>query len=162
MPLYEYQCKQCGNRFEKIQSFSAPDEKECPKCGAEVERLISAPAIQFKGAGWYVNDYAGRNKAPSSSGSESSKEGAKDGGSKESGGKDVAAKSSEGSPAKAIAAGVTAARVTVAAKTTPALPPRVREATPRVPVPDRALGLLISWRTSSKKISCGRMTSSAM
>ena len=58
MPLYEYQCKQCGHRFEKIQSFSAPDEKECPKCGAEVERLISAPAIQFKGAGWYVNDYA--------------------------------------------------------------------------------------------------------
>jgi putative FmdB family regulatory protein len=72
VPLYEYQCKQCGHRFEKIQSFSAPDEKECPKCGAEVERLISAPAIQFKGAGWYVNDYASKGADSSSeSGGES-------------------------------------------------------------------------------------------
>jgi putative FmdB family regulatory protein len=85
VPLYEYQCKQCGHRFEKIQSFSAPEEKVCPTCGGEVERLISAPAIQFKGAGWYVNDYSGRNKAPSSSGAGSSK----DGGSKD------AAKSTE-------------------------------------------------------------------
>jgi putative FmdB family regulatory protein len=98
VPLYEYQCKQCGHRFEKIQSFSAPEEKVCPACGGEVERLISAPAIQFKGAGWYVNDYAGRGKAPSSSGSDGSKEGgAKEGGSKEGGGKDVAAKTSESS-----------------------------------------------------------------
>ena len=84
MPLYEYQCKQCGHRFEKIQSFSAPEEKVCPECGGEVERLISAPAIQFKGAGWYVNDYAGRGKAPSTDRSKGD-------------GKDVAAKSSEGS-----------------------------------------------------------------
>ena len=63
MPLYEYQCKQCGHRFEKIQSFSAPEEKECPVCKGEVERLISAPAIQFKGAGWYVNDYAAKPAA---------------------------------------------------------------------------------------------------
>ena len=55
MPLYEYRCKKCGHHFEKIQSFSAPDEKECPECKGEVERLISAPAFQFKGAGWYVN-----------------------------------------------------------------------------------------------------------
>jgi putative FmdB family regulatory protein len=93
VPLYEYQCKQCQHRFEKIQSFSAPEEKVCPECGGEVERLISAPAIQFKGAGWYVNDYAGRNKAPSSSKSD----GSKDGSSKDSGGKDVSAKSSESS-----------------------------------------------------------------
>ena len=92
MPLYEYQCKQCAHRFEKIQSFSAPEEKVCPECGGEVERLISAPAIQFKGAGWYVNDYAGRNKAPSSGKSD----GSKDGGSKD-GGKDVSAKSAESS-----------------------------------------------------------------
>ena len=72
MPLYEYQCKQCGHRFEKIQSFSAPEEKECPACKGEVERLISAPAIQFKGAGWYVNDYAGRSKAPSVNASDGS------------------------------------------------------------------------------------------
>ncbi|MGA9718169.1 MAG: zinc ribbon domain-containing protein [Acidobacteriaceae bacterium] len=99
MPLYEYQCKQCQHRFEKIQSFSAPEERVCPECGGEVERLISAPAIQFKGAGWYVNDYAGRNKAPSSSGSDSSKDsGSREGGAKESGGsKDVSAKNSESS-----------------------------------------------------------------
>ena len=75
MPLYEYQCKQCGHRFEKIQSFSAPEERECPVCKGEVERLISAPAIQFKGAGWYVNDYArsggakAKSEAPSGDGS---------------------------------------------------------------------------------------------
>jgi putative FmdB family regulatory protein len=60
VPLYEYRCKQCGHQFEKIQSFSAPDEKECPVCKGEVERLISAPAIQFKGSGWYITDYAGK------------------------------------------------------------------------------------------------------
>jgi putative FmdB family regulatory protein len=100
VPLYEYQCKQCQHRFEKIQSFSAPDEKACPQCGGELERLISAPAIQFKGAGWYVNDYAGRNKAPSSGGSDGGlKEGgSKEGGSKDGGGKEAAAaKSSESS-----------------------------------------------------------------
>lgn len=60
MPLYEYRCLKCGHQFEKIQSFSAPEEKECPVCKGNVERLISAPAIQFKGAGWYVTDYAGK------------------------------------------------------------------------------------------------------
>ena len=58
MPLYEYRCKSCGHQFEKIQSFSAPEEKECPQCHGDVERLLSAPAIQFKGSGWYVSDYA--------------------------------------------------------------------------------------------------------
>jgi putative FmdB family regulatory protein len=73
VPLYEYRCKQCGHQFEKIQSFSAPEEKECPACKGELERLISAPAIQFKGAGWYVNDYAGKGGSKSGSkGSESS------------------------------------------------------------------------------------------
>ena len=93
MPLYEYQCKQCGHRFEKIQSFSAPEEKECPACKGEVERLISAPAIQFKGAGWYVNDYAGRSKAPSVNASDA---GSKDGSAKNSGTTD-GAKSDTGS-----------------------------------------------------------------
>ena len=69
MPLYEYRCKQCGHQFEKIQSFSAPEEKVCPTCGGEVEKLISAPAFQFKGAGWYVNDYAAKGKAKPESGS---------------------------------------------------------------------------------------------
>ena len=63
MPLYEYRCKQCGHQFEKIQSFSAPEIKECPMCKGEVERLISAPAVQFIGSGWYVTDYAGKGKA---------------------------------------------------------------------------------------------------
>lgn len=66
MPLYEYRCQNCGHQFEKIQSFSAPEEKECPVCHGPVERLISAPAVQFKGSGWYVTDYASR---PSNGGS---------------------------------------------------------------------------------------------
>ena len=58
MPLYEYQCKKCGHRFERIQRFSDPLVKKCPECGGKVEQLISAPAVQFKGSGWYVTDYA--------------------------------------------------------------------------------------------------------
>lgn len=91
MPLYEYQCKQCGHRFEKIQSFSAPEEKECPVCKGEVERLISAPAIQFKGAGWYVNDYAAK---PAAKNGGSSKD---EGKSESSAEKPAAAASSESS-----------------------------------------------------------------
>jgi putative FmdB family regulatory protein len=71
LPLYEYRCKECGHQFEKIQSFSAPEEKECPVCHGEVERLISAPAIQFKGAGWYVNDYASKGGPKAGSSAES-------------------------------------------------------------------------------------------
>jgi putative FmdB family regulatory protein len=69
MPLYEYQCKKCGHRFEKIQKFSDPPVKKCPECGGAVEQLLSAPAVQFKGSGWYVTDYA---KKPSSAASGSS------------------------------------------------------------------------------------------
>lgn len=75
MPLYEYRCKACGHVFEKIQSFSAPEVKECPVCQGEVERLLSAPAVQFKGAGWYVTDYAAKpakGKAGSATGNGSS------------------------------------------------------------------------------------------
>lgn len=67
MPLYEYQCTKCQHTFEKIQKFSDPPVTKCPKCGGKVEQLLSAPAIQFKGAGWYVTDYA--KKSGSSSGS---------------------------------------------------------------------------------------------
>jgi putative FmdB family regulatory protein len=63
LPLYEYQCRECGARVEKIQKFSAPVLMKCGMCGAVMERLLSAPAIQFKGAGWYVTDYA--RKSPS-------------------------------------------------------------------------------------------------
>ena len=64
MPLYEYQCKKCHHRFERIQKFSDPHVKKCPDCGGPVEQVLSAPAVQFKGSGWYVTDYA--KKAPAS------------------------------------------------------------------------------------------------
>jgi len=64
MPLYEYQCKKCGHRFELIQSYSAADPKECPVCQGEVERLISTPARpHFKGSGFYSTDYAAKPAA---------------------------------------------------------------------------------------------------
>ena len=67
MPLYEYECKKCHHRFERIQKFSDPHMKKCPDCGGPVEQTISAPAVQFKGSGWYVTDYAKKSGAPSSS-----------------------------------------------------------------------------------------------
>lgn len=60
MPLYEYECPQCG-LFERMQKFSDPILKACPTCKKRVEKLISAPAIQFKGTGWYVTDYSGKS-----------------------------------------------------------------------------------------------------
>jgi putative FmdB family regulatory protein len=57
MPLYEYQCESCSHRFERIQKFSDPPVDTCPKCGAKVRKLISSPAIQFKGSGFYITDY---------------------------------------------------------------------------------------------------------
>lgn len=87
MPLYEYQCPKCGHRFERIQKFSDPDPKKCPTCGAgKVERLLHAPAVQFKGSGWYVTDYARKGSAEASkkesSAAESSASSSKDGDSK--------------------------------------------------------------------------------
>jgi putative FmdB family regulatory protein len=67
MPLYEYQCKKCGHRFEKIQKFSDKPIKKCPECGGPVEQVISAPAVQFKGSGWYVTDYAKKTQATAGS-----------------------------------------------------------------------------------------------
>lgn len=58
MPLYEYQCKKCHSLTERIQKFSDEPLTVCPHCGGEVEQLLSAPAVQFKGSGWYVTDYA--------------------------------------------------------------------------------------------------------
>ena len=67
MPLYAYRCTQCGHRFEKIQNFSAEPELVCPKCGnATLERPLTAPRLHFKGAGWYVNDYAPKSSEPAS------------------------------------------------------------------------------------------------
>ena len=80
MPLYEYQCKKCHHRFERIQKFSDPHVKKCPDCGGPVEQVLSAPAVQFKGSGWYVTDYA-KKGAGSAGSSASSSEG--DSGTKE-------------------------------------------------------------------------------
>jgi putative FmdB family regulatory protein len=73
MPLYEYQCKKCHHRFERIQKFSDPHIKKCPECGGAVEQLLSPPAVQFKGSGWYVTDYAKKSSAPASSGGSDTK-----------------------------------------------------------------------------------------
>ena len=58
MPLYEYECDDCGHRFERIRRFSDPPLTTCPECGGPIRKLLSPPAIQFKGTGWYVTDYA--------------------------------------------------------------------------------------------------------
>ena len=69
MPLYEYQCDACGCRFEVIQKFSDPSVESCKECGkGPVRRLLSSPAIQFKGTGWYITDYSQKGKSGSSSG----------------------------------------------------------------------------------------------
>lgn len=94
MPLYEYRCKSCGHQFEKIQSFSAPEEKECPVCHGEVEKLLSAPAIQFKGSGWYVSDYAKKSGPMKASSDGASKSG--DGATGSAGDKPASAASDSG------------------------------------------------------------------
>jgi putative FmdB family regulatory protein len=98
VPLYEYRCLNCDHHFEKIQSFSAPDEKECPVCGGPVERLISAPAVQFKGSGWYVTDYASKSKSGSMKASADG-DGSK-GGDKPSGDKPAASSTDSSSSSK--------------------------------------------------------------
>ena len=69
VPLYEYQCKKCKHRFEKIQKFSDKPLKKCPECGGPVEQLLSAPAAHFKGSGFYVTDYARKGSGSSDEGS---------------------------------------------------------------------------------------------
>jgi putative FmdB family regulatory protein len=68
LPLYEYRCTSCGYSFEKIQNFSAEPERECPKCHGVLIRPVTAPALRFEGAGWYVNDYAGKGGAKKADG----------------------------------------------------------------------------------------------
>ena len=88
MPLYEYECTKCHRRTEKIETLAGPHLKKCPYCGGKVEQTLTAPAIQFKGSGWYVTDYAGKksgsgDSAPAKDGESSdktakAKEGAKE------------------------------------------------------------------------------------
>jgi len=72
MPLYEYQCQACGERVEVIQRLSDPPYAHCPKCSGDMKKLFSAPAIQFKGSGFYKTDYS--SSKPSASSSESKTE----------------------------------------------------------------------------------------
>ena len=101
MPLYEYQCTQCNERSEILRKLGDPPYTHCPKCGGEVKKLHSSPAIQFKGSGWYVTDYAGKKSgapdagaADKSESKESTSEGAKDSTSKDSPTKDPSSKDS--------------------------------------------------------------------
>jgi putative FmdB family regulatory protein len=81
MPNYEYLCKNCGHRFEQIRKFSDKQLRKCPECGGVIEQVISAPAVQFKGSGWYVTDYAkkGAGSAGSSASSSEGESGTKEG-----------------------------------------------------------------------------------
>jgi putative FmdB family regulatory protein len=97
MPMYEYECLSCGKRTERLQRFDDAPLSACPACGGEVKKLISAPAVQFKGSGWYVTDYAGKGSAGRSDAS-SSKESKDTKESKES-------KSAESKPAPAAGGG---------------------------------------------------------
>ena len=65
MPLYEYECESGEHRFERIQKFSDPPIETCPACGRKVRKLLSSPAIQFKGSGWYITDYARKSSGES-------------------------------------------------------------------------------------------------
>jgi putative FmdB family regulatory protein len=97
VPLYEYACLKCGRHTDKIEPVSGPHLKKCPHCGGKVESVITAPAIKFKGSGWYVTDYA----AKSNTGEEKKSDGAagnssepKESSSKDSGGKESGSKES--------------------------------------------------------------------
>jgi putative FmdB family regulatory protein len=109
MPLYEYECDACAHRFEKIQKFSDPLVDVCPKCEGHVRKLLSSPAIQFKGSGFYITDYpkqgktGGSSESSSSSKSESSQKTAEKSDQKTDS-SDKPAKSSESSESKPAAA----------------------------------------------------------
>ena len=90
MPMYEYQCRKCKHRFERIRKFSDRALKTCPECGGSLEQLVSASSVRFKGSGWYATDYA----------SKSSSKAAEGGGQKAGGEKAGSESSSAGSEAK--------------------------------------------------------------
>ena len=93
MPLYEYKCDRCGETFEVMQKFSDDPLKVHEGCGGAVERLLSAPALQFKGSGWYVTDYAGKTTAKEGSQADSpGSDGSKESAVKESNTKESASK----------------------------------------------------------------------
>ena len=93
MPLYDYRCHKCGETFEVRQKFADEPLTEHEGCGGELERLISPPALQFKGTGWYITDYARNGKSPSSASPGSKTESKSDSGKSES--KPASTKSSD-------------------------------------------------------------------
>jgi|SRR5580704_3267706 putative FmdB family regulatory protein len=97
MPLYEYECTACHERTEKIQKFSDPEITICPHCSGHLERVLSAPAVSFKGGGWYADGY-GNAKPKSSSESKSS---SSDSGKASSGSESASATSAQAAPATA-------------------------------------------------------------
>jgi putative FmdB family regulatory protein len=79
LPLYEYRCLKCKRHTEKIENLNGPNLKKCPHCGGKVESVLTAPAIQFKGSGWYVTDYGRKNSTGDGSKSEKSEQSEKSG-----------------------------------------------------------------------------------
>src|SRR5476649_1970693 len=106
MPLYEYECESCGVRFERIQKFSDPLEDTCPTCGGKVHKLLSSPAFQFKGSGFYITDYAKKND------SRDEKSAPKSGGDKDKGDKDSKSEKSDSTPAASDSASTSTAAAT--------------------------------------------------
>ena len=100
MPLYEYQCDACGHRFEVIQKFSDAPIAVCPKCGGAVQKLASSPAIQFKGSGFYINDYARKSDSSTTPASANSSGGTSDSKSESKGESKSESKSESGSESK--------------------------------------------------------------
>jgi putative FmdB family regulatory protein len=97
MPLYEYECIQCKRRTEKIQKFSDPEITQCPHCGGLLERVVCAPAISFKGGGWYADGYGNAKPAAAKS------EGSSDGGSSSGASAETASSGKDASTAPAAA-----------------------------------------------------------
>lgn len=102
MPMYEYRCQDCGELSEVLQRFDDPPLETCPECGGTVKKLISAPAFQFKGSGWYVTDYARKSADAGSKGAEEKDKGA---GGAEAGGSDSRASGDSSKTTDAAATG---------------------------------------------------------
>ena len=125
MPLYEYECDACGHRFEKIQKFSDPLEDTCPKCEGHVHKLMSSPAIQFKGSGFYITDYPKGDKgsAPKSDGGKSDKDAKADKPAASTDGASKSEKSEKSSSSSDSSASAPSSPAAPAASSTPAAAP---------------------------------------
>ena len=121
MPLYEYECQQCRRHTEKIQKFSDPEITDCPHCGGKLARVITAPAIAFKGGGWYADGYGNAKPKPAGDGAATQGEGssAATAAPSEASGKSG---SSSDSPGNAGSSAATPAATPAAPASTPAAP----------------------------------------